>query len=224
MNLQEYEKVRDFTYLEYCDYLQQKYGIGRGNYMTKSWNKNPKVSRTKEGLVAHHKFEDHAIMLADKDFAMQNPFEWQLAENIVYCDYLEHLFLHILICENPAVEKNVFEAVGIGGVVNFLVPELNDVFSGWKTNQTWRETCHNAIKDDKEVYMALLKRFKTTCRKHPLYTENCLYTSFNDAYGLWAKQKIHGFLKKSHNCNPCAQHSNTCPRGLKLKRERGTPA
>ena len=49
MNLQEYEKVRDFTYLEYCDYLQQKYGIGRGNYMTKSWNKNPKVSRTKEG-------------------------------------------------------------------------------------------------------------------------------------------------------------------------------
>lgn len=36
-------------------------------------------------------------------------------------------------------------------------------------------------------------------------------------------KKIHGFLKKSHNCNPCAQHSNTCPRGLKLKREQGTP-
>ena len=36
-------------------------------------------------------------------------------------------------------------------------------------------------------------------------------------------KKIHGFSKKSHNCNPCAQHSNTCPRGLKLKRERGTP-
>lgn len=171
-------------------------GIGRGNYMTKSWNKNPKVSRTKEGLVAHHKFEDHAIMLADKVLHMKNPFEMAIGmENIVYCDYLEHLFLHILICENPAVEKNAFEAVGIGGIVNFLVPELNDVFSGWKTNQTWRETCHNAIKDDKEVYMALLKRFKTTCRKHPLYTENCLYTSFNDAYGLWANKKIHGFSR-----------------------------
>ena len=36
-------------------------------------------------------------------------------------------------------------------------------------------------------------------------------------------KKIHGFLKKSHNCNPCAQHSNTCPRGLKMKRERGNP-
>lgn len=52
----------------------------------------------------------------------------------------------------------MLEAFGIGGIVNFLVPELNDVFSGWKTNQTWRETCHNAIKDDKEVYMALLKQ------------------------------------------------------------------
>ena len=37
-------------------------------------------------------------------------------------------------------------------------------------------------------------------------------------------KKIHGFSKKSHNCNPCAQHSNTYPRGLKLKRERGNPS
>ena len=48
MNLQEYEKVKDFTYLEYCDYLQKKYGIGLSDYMTMSWNKNNKVTRTKE--------------------------------------------------------------------------------------------------------------------------------------------------------------------------------
>ena len=29
-------------------------------------------------------------------------------------------------------------------------------------------------------------------------------------------RKIHGFLKRSHNCNAHAQDSNTCPRGLKL--------
>lgn len=28
MNLAEYEEIKDFAYLEYCDYLQQKYGIG----------------------------------------------------------------------------------------------------------------------------------------------------------------------------------------------------
>lgn len=62
MHLSEYEKVKGFTYLEYCDYLQEKYGIGLSDYMTKSWNKNPKVTRTKEGLFAHHKYEDHAIL------------------------------------------------------------------------------------------------------------------------------------------------------------------
>ena len=75
MNLVEYEKVKGFTYLEYCDYLQQKYGIGLSDYMTKSWNKNPKVTRTKDGLLAHHKYEDHAILLSTKEYAMQNPFE-----------------------------------------------------------------------------------------------------------------------------------------------------
>ncbi len=187
MNMQEYEKVKDFTYLEYCDYLQQKYGIGRCNYMTKSWNKNPKVSRTKDGLLAHHKFEDHAIMLANKDFAMQNPFEWQLAENIVYCDYLEHLFLQILICEDSTAQKDAFGTVGFGGVVNFLVPELNDVFSGWETKEAWRATCHNLIKNDKDVYMALLKRFKSSFQNRPFYTER-LYSSFNESFNLWSKQ------------------------------------
>ncbi len=27
MNINEYEKIKNYTYLEYCDYLQNKYGI-----------------------------------------------------------------------------------------------------------------------------------------------------------------------------------------------------
>ena len=189
MHISEYENIKDLTYLQYCDYLQDKYGIGFCDYMTKSWNKNKKVTRTNEGLIAHHKYEDHAIMLADKNYAQNNPFEWQLAKNIVYCDYLEHLFLHILICEYPADDHNVNEAVGIGGVINFIVPELNDVYSGWEAKQGWRKTCHELIKEDKAVYLTLLKRFKTNCQNYPLYTENCLLTSFNQLFGLWSKEK-----------------------------------
>ena len=74
MDLLEYEKVKQYNYLEYCDYLQNKYGIGLSDYMTKTWNKNPKVTRTNEGLLAHHKYEDHAIMLSNKNFAIKNPF------------------------------------------------------------------------------------------------------------------------------------------------------
>ncbi len=35
MNIREYEKVEGLTYIEYCDYLQRKYGIGLSDYMTK---------------------------------------------------------------------------------------------------------------------------------------------------------------------------------------------
>ena len=199
MKLAEYEKIKNLNYLEYCDYLQEKYGIGLSDYMTKSWNKNSKVTRTKEGLIAHHKFEDHAILLADKEYAMKNPYEWQLAKNIVYCDYLEHLLLHILICENPAENHNADEVVGIGGVVNFSVPELNDFYSGWKTNQGWRLNCHNLIKDDKEVYLILIKRFKDLWKDCPFFKVEFLFTSFNEKFGLWSSQqnqKIYEEIRK----------------------------
>ncbi len=108
MDMSEYQKVRNLTYLEYCDYLQDKYGIGLADYMTKSYNMNPKCKRTKEGLIAHHKKEDTMIMLSTKAFAQICPFEWQKKENIVYCDYLEHLLLHVLICKYPSNEKEDF--------------------------------------------------------------------------------------------------------------------
>jgi len=38
--------------------------------------------------------------------------------------------LHLLIVETPNVNRNKNEAVGIGGCVNFLIPELNDIFAG----------------------------------------------------------------------------------------------
>lgn len=185
MNVAEYNRVKDMNYLEYCDYLQSKYGIGLCDYMTKSWNKNAKVSRTKEGLLAHHKFEDHAILLAEKSHAMKNPFEWQLAKNIVYCDYLEHLFLHVLICENSVKNEKEFEVVGVGGVISYLIPELNDFYSGWRTTQEWRKNCHNLIKDDKSVYLLLVKRFKNLLTKYPITIGNLL-TSYNEQFGLWS--------------------------------------
>lgn len=189
MNMKEYEQIKNFNYLEYCDYLQKKYGIGLAPYFTKNRNKNAKVTRTKEGLIAHHKYEDHAIMLGNPEYALKNPYEWQLPENIVYCDYLEHLLLHILICEYPSKNHNAFEAVGIGGVINYLVPELNDLYSGWVAVQPWRLNCYKKVINDKDVYLALLKRFKTNCCDYPFYTDDCLFSSLNDGNGLWSKKK-----------------------------------
>lgn len=199
MNLEEYEKVKDYTYLEYCDYLQNKYGIGLCDYMTKLWTKNRKVTRTKEGLLAHHKFEDHAIKLSSPEYAKRNPFEWQSAENIVYCDYLEHLFLHILICEFPADNHNLNESVGGGGIFEYLIPQLNDFYSGWKPNKEWEQNCYNLIKNDKAVYLALVKRFKEFYEDNPAFKIEFLLYSYNEQFGLWSKtlnQEIFEEIKK----------------------------
>lgn len=189
MNMSEYLTVKDFSYLEYCDYLQNKYGIGLDDYMTKSYNPKAKCKRTKEGLLAHHKKEDTMILLSTKEVAMMCPFEWQLRENIVYCDYLEHLLLHILICKYPSDEKVDIVKVGFGGVVNFIVPELNDLYSGWETGQAWRKNCHNKVKNDKDVYMQLLKQFIENEKDDANFDISILCRSFNESFGLWSDEQ-----------------------------------
>ncbi|MBO5325432.1 MAG: hypothetical protein J6A80_04290, partial [Lachnospiraceae bacterium] len=128
-------------------------------------------------------------------FAMQNPYEWQKKENIVYCNLLEHLYLHILICENPSEEKKENEKVGLGGVLNFIVPELNDVYSGWVSKQAWQNNCHNVIIDDKDVYMALLKRFKELYDNNPFIVSN-LYRSYNEQFGIWSNDNNNELYKE----------------------------
>ena len=221
MNRQEYMKVKDLTYNDYCDYLQNKYGIGLSDYMTKSFYKNPKVSRTKDGLFAHHKAEDKVILLSTRVYAELCPFEWQQKENIVYCDYLEHLYLHMLICEYPSPEKwgmtpiteenirlfqqglkkfeiskeaeNKFE-VGIGGIISFLVPKLNDIYSGWIPNTKWEKNCVNKIINDKEVYLILVKRF--IHENINGFDINTLLKSFNEPYGLWKSENNQEIFKE----------------------------
>ena len=188
MNKLEYEKIKKLSYLEYCEYLQNKYGLAKGPYFNTNFGKNSTITRTKDGLVIHHKFEDHAILLGEVAYASKNPYEWQKPENLVYCDYLEHLLLHVLICENPSPDRNKGEAVGIGGVVNFIAPELNDLYSGWVTKQPWRLTCHNKVIEDKDVYLEIIKRFKHNCYNYPLYNEEDLYSSFNEKYFLWKSE------------------------------------
>ena len=189
MNMQEYLKVKDMTYLEYCDYLQNKYGIGLADYMTKSYSINAKCKRTKDGLVAHHKAEDKMILLSTREIAMQFPLEWQSKENIVYCDYLEHLLLHVLICKYPSPDKVPEADVGIGGVINFIVPELNDLYSGWETNQAWRKNLHDKVINDKEVYLAILKQFIDDVAKDRELPKDKLYTSYNEPFGLWSRKQ-----------------------------------
>ena len=150
---------------------------------------------------------------------MKNPFEWQFAKNIVYCDYLVHLFLHILICENPAVDKNENEVVGIGGILQYLIPELNDLYSlceakerfleiynklsedeierysdimsRWEPKAQWKRNCQQLVANDKEVYFTLLKRFKISYEKYHTYTKNSFCKSLYERRSLFEMDKLY---------------------------------
>ncbi len=71
-------------------------------------------------------------MLSTPTYAKKNPFDYQKADHLVYCNLLEHLVLHIKIVEYPNPAQNAGETCGgIGGIIyNYIVPELNDIYSG----------------------------------------------------------------------------------------------
>lgn len=180
MNINEYNKIKNLNYDEYCNYLKEKYGEAKVDYLTPSLKKNNKISRTKEGLFCHHIKEDSSILLCDPRMASEAPIEYQKKENLCYCDYLEHLLLHILICEKRGKDVTYDEdhwPVGIGGIEAYLVPKLNDIYSGWNTPLAWEIPCVNKIKEDKDVYLTLIKRFKDNCSEYPRYEERYLYMS-----------------------------------------------
>ena len=102
-------------------------------------------------------------------------------------------------CYKYAKEKNDMEDVGIGGAINFIIPLLNDYYSGWEAHN-WQKPCLDIIKDGLNVYLTLIKRFKNILKKHDRYSVESLFTSFNEPYLLWDSAKnrrIYKMLKKA---------------------------
>lgn len=157
MNMEEYQKVIQMTYLQYCDYLQDKYGIGRADYMTKNFNKNSKVSRTSEGLYAHHKMENVYSSLSESGMAKRFPWECQAKENIVYCDALEHLYLHILIAEIIPTGGSR-RSISFSDGVYCMMSNLFDVYGGYASKSRWKRPCDDKVREDKDVFFELVKR------------------------------------------------------------------
>lgn len=123
MNIQEYELVKGMSYEEYCNYLDKKYS-----------------NSDKIGLFKHHTFENLKPNLSNPEFAKDATEEEK--NTITYCSFDEHLFLHILIGEQTDARK----ALGIGGAVNYIIPQLNKYFN-------------NGVMDYNEVYYNNLDKF-----------------------------------------------------------------
>ena len=172
MESTEIKNQLKMTYDELVDYLLKKYGPAQYDYFCNESckSKNSKVSRTNEGLYCHHIDENKAILLSNDKFAVNNPFEYQKANRLVYCNVLEHLILHIKIVEEPKNENaNQMEIQGIGGAVCFICPQINDYFNGYEFKQQYLINIFNLIENNFNDYIDILEYFLDVVEKNPIY-------------------------------------------------------
>lgn len=183
MTSEEVDKELALSYDELCQYLLEKYGPAEHDYFVNESckSKNRKVVRSSEGLFCHHIDEDKAIMLSNPRWAVKNPFRYQKADRLVYCNALEHLILHIKIAEEPKKKgANKMELQGIGGALNFLIPELNHCYSGFKYKRTYEQHIYGLIADNFDEYIKILRFWCKTTKTPLLLTARRLSV---DVYG-----------------------------------------
>ena len=167
-----YEKMLSMSYDDIVKLLLKKYGAAKHDYFTdrECTIKNKLVSRTAEGLFCHHIDEDKAIMLSNDEYAARNPFEYQKKNRLVYCNLLEHLLLHVKIAEEPRnPDANENELPGIGGAINYLCKQLNDIYAGKEPAEEWRKTVASKVQDHFDDYIRILRHLWSVIEQNPLY-------------------------------------------------------
>lgn len=175
MNIKEYNEIKDLKYYEYVDYLQNKYGKPNKpyfklddemNWVTKRvsdkifLDKETSISRLKDGLVIHHVKEDKYYELSDKYRACFYHWINQSPCNLVYCDLLEHLLLHIMINEeNPERKIPKHLLYDVYWCITGRYPQLR-VHNSPNTYQQDLSNYKQHVINNNDVVLALVQRTK----------------------------------------------------------------
>ena len=165
MHLDEYGKVRGMTYGQYCDYLKGKYGCMKECYGSKS------NSRSSDGLFIHHIGENEVANLSNdavRKELKEKDQKYQSPEMLCYCDWLEHLLLHIMIGEETAGTTNL----GLEGCFTYLLPALRDFFEYGKKTCNYNTAYYDVISGDEDVFEALLARYNETVKSRIVVQEH----------------------------------------------------
>ena len=159
---QELEKQLTMSYEEQLIYLKQKYGSAKENYFltVNCDRKSIKIGRGNEGLFCHHDYEYDpqnplTSDLSKPEIAKQFTYKYQEAENLTYCNYLEHLMLHCKI--------NLLRGKQLGhyiqdSIVNHFIPILNDLYRyRVRDMKDWQKIAFSLIKYDYDSYVEIIK-------------------------------------------------------------------
>ena len=174
MSSSDLKKQMAMNYDEQVEYLQKKYGIAQFDYFLSEYNltKNRNIFRTSEGLECHHIDEYTIPTLSDPVVAAANSYDYQKKERLVYCNLLEHLLLHIKIGqdrylenhETMQVDSSLNELITQG--VNMLSMQINRLFEDNGSDIRWEQNCYEAIEDNYDDYIEMLKNFQYFIVEH----------------------------------------------------------
>lgn len=202
MDFYEYIRVYNMSYMEYFEYLQSKYGTPPRSYITEDWKytavvkklRNPN-SRTKEGLFIHTRHECLDMHISVLPYAKKYPFEYQMPHNLCYCDYLEHMLLHILICKyyNPKFD---IEKVGAKSMLTHIMPALNDFYSGFQTEAKWEKPCVEKIINDKKAYLLMLNQIQTLMYENLRYIDSEYFKKKYSLHKSWSILSNHSLFRE----------------------------
>lgn len=196
-NHEYYEGLLNMPYQNIVNTLLEKYGQVKGDYFIDETcrSKNSTISRAREGLECHHIDEYRAINLSNPEAARIFPYAYQKSTRLVYCNYLEHLLLHIKIAEeNDTDTQSDSLLTGIGGAVEFIVKNLNDFYSGKVYQAEHLNIASSVVSSDYESYIQYLKYLWNLIQNSEKYSK--LYTKEILAIGFDGdiKEKIYNAL------------------------------
>ncbi len=169
MDKQEILKEMSMTYDELVDYLWKKYGRAKYDYFStpECRSKSKKIRRTSEGLFVHHVDEDKGMRLSDSSWAKEQPWEYQKAERLVYCNYIEHLLLHIQITkmrltepEGIAQKSSQWDQSSLRSLIQpgvwLICQEINPLYKNKGSTTKWRDNCYKQISDNQTEYNMII--------------------------------------------------------------------
>ena len=146
MTSEEYYKVNKLSYKEYLAYLKAAHGAVPYKYGNK---KNHKI-----GLFIHHDKEDEVPSLSHSDMRKEYP-EYQVPEFLTYCDYLEHLLLHIMIGRETNPELNL----GLNGPCKYILPAIINYYNKGIKNPKWDIEYYTELDGKEDIFKLMLSEY-----------------------------------------------------------------
>ncbi|MCL1925130.1 MAG: hypothetical protein FWF50_06055 [Defluviitaleaceae bacterium] len=118
------DEIIELGYDDYVEYLKDRYGkVQKDYFVNENFKSTSSESRSAEGLERHHIREDIFPKLSDAKVAKHVSWEFQKAENLIWCNKVEHAILHLLI-----FLKTNNKGLGLPGLFHYIMPTIHHIF------------------------------------------------------------------------------------------------